>query len=108
MDFTKFVRKPFLVEAVKVTKENISEIAELVGTIQKKEDGTPYIKVDRRLFLNVDRVYPGFWMTKMGDRIRCYSKQVFEKQFTEVNSHNELLVRKLSNPTDEDKENDPI
>lgn len=84
MDFTTFVRKPFTVEAVEVTPENIEEIAKLVGTLRTKENGTPYIQVDRRLVPNIYRVYPGFWMTKMGDNIRCYSKRVFEEQFIQT------------------------
>lgn len=81
MEFTTFVRKPFRVEAVEVTAENISDIAGFVGTLRHKDNGTPYIQVDRRLVPNVFRVYPGFWMTKMGDNIRCYAKRVFEEQF---------------------------
>jgi len=84
MEFTEFVRKPFLVEAVEVTADNIEEIAEFVGTLRKKDDGTPFIQVDRRLIPNVFRVFPGFWMTRMGDNIRCYSRRIFTDQFTEV------------------------
>lgn len=81
MDFTNYVRKPFVVEAVEVTEDNIEEIAPHVGRLREKDDGTPYIQVDRRLIPNVFRVYPGFWMTRMGDNIRCYSKRVFTDQF---------------------------
>ena len=81
MQFNTFVRKPFTVEAVEVTKDNIEEIAPFVGTMRQKEDGTPYIQVDRRLVPNIFRVYPGFWMTKMGDNIRCYAPKVFNEQF---------------------------
>lgn len=83
MEFTEFVRKPFVVEAIEVTEENISDLAEFIGTLRKKDDGTPFIAVDRRLIPNVYRVYPGFWMTRMGDNVRCYSKKVFTEQFTE-------------------------
>lgn len=81
MEFTTFVRKPFIVEAVEITAENIGELADLVGALREKEDGTPYIQVDRRLVPNIFRVYPGFWMTRMGDNIRCYSQKVFREQF---------------------------
>lgn len=84
LEFTEFVRKPFVVEAIEITKENLEDIAKFVGTIRQREDGTPYIQVDRRLIPNVDRVFVGFWMTKMGGNIRCYSKRVFSGQFTEV------------------------
>lgn len=85
MDFATFVRKPFTVEAVEVTEENIAEIAEvmMIGTLRHKENGSPYIQVNRRLFPNLFRIYPGFWVTKMGDsdNIRCYSQRIFNNQF---------------------------
>ena len=83
MQFQTFVRKPFVVDAVEITEDNIAEVANLIGVLRKKENGTPYIAVNRRLVPNLFRVYPGFWMTKMGDNenIRCYSKRVFEQQF---------------------------
>jgi hypothetical protein len=82
MDFQPYVRKPFVVEAVEVTEENIGEIATYVGELRSKDDGTPFIFVDRRLVPNIFRVYPGFFMTRMGDHIRCYSRKVFFEQFT--------------------------
>ena len=81
MEFTTFVRKPFVVDAVEVTAENIGEVAKYVGDLREKEDGTPYILVDRRLVPNVFRVYPGFFMTRMGENVRCYSKKIFKEQF---------------------------
>ena len=86
MDFKDYVRKPFVVEAVEITAENIAEVAHLVGDLREKDDGTPYIYVDRRLVPNIYRVYPGFYMTRMGDHIRCYSRKVFHEQFTLANS----------------------
>lgn len=83
MEFTEFIRKPFIVEAVEVTTENIAEIAKYVGDIREKEDGTPFILVDRRLIPNVYRVFPGHWMTRMGDHIRCYTRKIFNEQFVE-------------------------
>lgn len=82
MEFKNYVRKPFAVEAVEVTKENIAEIAKFVGELKEKDDGTPYILVDRRLVPNIFRVYPGFFMTRMAEHIRCYSRKVFFEQFT--------------------------
>ena len=84
MEFSEFVRKPFVVEALEITEENISEVAKFVGTICKNEDESTYIQVDRRLIPNVDRVYPGFWMTKMGKNFRCYSSRIFTQQFTSI------------------------
>lgn len=85
MQFQDFVRKPFTVDAVEVTKDNIEQLAEelKIGVIKNKEDGTPFIQVDKRMVPNVYRVFPGYWVTKMGDNVRCYSKKVFHEQFIE-------------------------
>jgi hypothetical protein len=83
ISFTEFVRKPFVVEAVEVTVDNIEQIAEFVGTMDHKDDGTPFIKVNRKIVPNVLKVYPGFYMTRMGDNIRCYTKRIFLAQFIE-------------------------
>lgn len=83
LEFVEHVRKPFVVEAIEVTTENIGELAQFIGTLRYKDDKdkTPYIAVDRRLIPNVYRVYTGFWMTRMGDNIRCYSRKIFMDQF---------------------------
>jgi hypothetical protein len=83
VEFTTFVRKPFVVDAIEITTQNIAEVANYIGDLREKEDGTPYILVDRRLVPNVLRVYPGFFMTKMGENVRCYSRRIFREQFTE-------------------------
>lgn len=94
MEFTSFVRRPFMVDAVEVTAENIAEVAELVGTL-KTEGDKQYIQVDRRLVPNVYKVYPGFWMTKMGDNVRCYSSHIFETQFLKASPENADFVDAL-------------
>lgn len=81
MDFTTYVRKPFVVEALEITLENIEQVAEYVGDLKQKDDGSPYILVDRRLVPNVFKVYPGFYMTRMGENVRCYSRKIFNEQF---------------------------
>ncbi len=90
MDFSQYVRKPFIVEAVEITLDNMAEVAEQIGEVRKKDDGTPFIHVNPRLVPNVFPVFAGFFMTRMGDHIRCYSPKVFHRQF--VPSHPEILV----------------
>ena len=100
MEYATFVRKPFTVEAVKITPENMDEIAELVGQVRRKVDGTPYILVDRRLVPGVFKVYAGYYMTRMNDNIRCYTPEIFEEQFglqtTQAKDLVESLEKELS------------
>lgn len=86
MEFATFVRKPFVVEAVEITEDNIEEISKFVGTLKRDEEGKPYINVNRMLFPNLFKVFPGFWLTKLDDQIRCYSQIVFERQFIRSNA----------------------
>lgn len=102
MDFTTYVRKPFTVEAIEITRENIEELAPLIGTLRKKENGTPFIQVDRRLVPNVFRVYPGYWMTKMEDNIRCYAKRVFHEQFVETDDEIEGWINYMRGNNESD------
>lgn len=83
-EFNTYQRKPFVVEAVQITAENIEELAPMIGDYRKLEDGTPYILVDSRLVPNLHRAYIGYWITKMGDNFRCYVQKIFEDQFEQV------------------------
>ena len=82
MNFTSFVRRPFLVEAVQITPENIDELALLLGEVKEK-DGEKHILLDRRIVPNIKRAFVGWWVTKLDDNLRCYSPKVFDKEFTQ-------------------------
>lgn len=86
MEFKPFARRPFIIEAVQVTKDNIEEIAALgVGTVCTSSAGVPFIKVDRNVVPHVSRVYIGFWFTRTDrGQIRCYAKKVFDTQYAEL------------------------
>ena len=81
--FTSFVRKPFCVEAVQITAENIGSLATLLGELKEK-DGEVSILIDRRIIPNIKKAYIGWWVTKLDDNLRCYSPKVFEKEFTSI------------------------
>jgi hypothetical protein len=78
--FEKFTRKPFDVEAVQLTEDNIDELARSLGEVKTK-DGKTYIVLDRRVVPNSTRAYLGWWVTKLNDNLRCYSDKVFSAQF---------------------------
>lgn len=101
MEFVTYVRKPFVIEAIEITDENISELADLIGTLRKKPNGTIYIQVDRKLVPTVHRVYPGFWMTKMDDNIRCYARRTFLEQFVENTPDIQVWVDFMNEETQE-------
>lgn len=106
MEFTTFVRKPFKVKAVKVTRENIEDIANEIGRIRYKDTDNeePYVQVDPRKVPNIPYVYLGFYMTEMGDSIRCYSGKVFDQQFVENSPAVEEWIAFLNQSQGNEKE----
>lgn len=83
MEYSPYVRKPFTVEAVQITEENIEEVAELVGEIKEK-DGQKYIALNWRAVPGVNRAYVGWYLTRFGDNLRCFSPKIFKEQFEAV------------------------
>lgn len=83
MEYTEFVRVPFLVQAVQITEENFDDIFELIGKeVKELPGGKRYILIDRRIIPNGHKAQIGGWVTSMNDKIRYYSKSAFEEQFT--------------------------
>ena len=84
MEFNSYIRRPFVVEAVEITEENLEEVAKYVGEVKSDDEGNRYIRVDRRLVPALFKVYPGFYFTRMGDKHRCYTPEIFAKQFADA------------------------
>lgn len=82
MEFNQYVRRPFTVEAIEITAENIEEVAALVGKLQTKGE-TTFIALNRRIVPNIGRAYVGWYLTRLGDNYRCYAPKVFKGQFIE-------------------------
>lgn len=100
MDFSTYVRKPFMVEAVEITEINMQDVADLIGKVDKDDEGKICIVITRKGIPGVPKVYPGFWLTKMGSNIRCYSAKAFTNQFVEGNSEIDKWVEIFSKHDD--------
>lgn len=91
MKFTSFIRRPFLVQAVEITPENITQVAKYIGDVRDRDDGTKFILVNPRLVptgeRGITRVYPGYFVTKMGDNYRCFTRQDFKDLFVQHDEH---------------------
>ena len=81
LNFETFVRRPFTVEAVLITEENIAEIADLIGKLKTGDDGSPFIAIDKRIVPNMTRAFLGWYMTRLNDNYRCYAPKPFFDQF---------------------------
>lgn len=80
MQFKTYNRKPFTVEALLITDENIEEVAPMIGEIRKK-GREPYIAINPWVVPHVTRAYSGWWITKVDNILRCYSPKAFSEQF---------------------------
>lgn len=80
-DFVEYIRKPFSVQAVRVTRENLDDLAPFVGKVERTPEGKPYIQADRHLCQSSLKVWPGYFVTKHGKKVRVFSRKAFEEQF---------------------------
>lgn len=82
----KFARKPFYVDAVRVSEANISEVAEWCGGVLMEEDGAPYIKVTvhRPLTDRQTMAFLGDWILESGNGFKVYTPKAFDKSFEKV------------------------
>lgn len=89
-----YVRRPFQVQAFEITQDNIAELAPHVGELCD-DDGTPFIKSDKKKVGNNFKVWPGFFATVLKGHVRCYSRKTFFEQFGELNDRTSPVVEFL-------------
>jgi len=58
MEFNEFVRRPFKVEATRITEENIEEIAKMIGEVKTKGN-EKFILLDKRIVPSMNRAHVG-------------------------------------------------
>jgi hypothetical protein len=87
MDIKKFVRKPFFVDGVQVTEENLDEVGRWCnGHVHTNEKGQRFIKVEveRPLYDRQTRAFVGDWVLRSHKGFKVYTNQAFEKSFDEA------------------------
>ena len=89
----KFARKPFYVDAVRVSEANMKEVAEWCdGTIKtqgdagRAEEEVPFIavKVYRPLNERQSQAFVGDWVLFAGSGFKVYTPKAFDKSFEKV------------------------
>ncbi len=89
MKTLKYIRKPFVVEAVQLTEENFDEVlAWCDGSRDVDRQNQVHIRVRVRHPLNArqTRAYVGDWVLRAGEGFKIYNAPAFEKSFQEVPS----------------------
>lgn len=80
-----WVRKPFYVEAVHVTDDNMEVVAAWCGgkILATKSDNSRYIKVNVKNAMSArqTKAFVGDWVLKSGDSFKVYKHDSFLKVF---------------------------
>lgn len=83
-----FARKPFYVEAVRVTDKNIEEVAEWCGgELGLAEPNRRYIRVSnvsRPLNDRQRQAFVGDWVLRAGNGFKIYTAKAFDRSFEKV------------------------
>ena len=83
----KYIRRPFEVEGVQVTEDNIVEVCEWASGNIEVEGDLPgskrliRIKVKHPLNARQTKAYPGDWVLKAGEGFKIYNEVAFDKSF---------------------------
>lgn len=82
----KFMRKPFYIDAVRVSELNIKDVAEWCGgEIQTTDEGTFIeVKVYRPLTPRQSQAFIGDWVLSSGNGFKIYTPKAFDKSFEKV------------------------
>lgn len=97
----QFVRKPFNVEGIQVTLDNMAEVATWCGgTVVTPEAGAaPYIKVNVARPLNERQTkgFAGDWILQAGGGFKVYTSKAFYASFDPADP---TITRELPTPTE--------
>lgn len=86
MKTSKFARKPFYVDAVRVSEDNIEEVAAWCqGEVLEDEEGRHIkVRVHRPLTDRQTKAYLGDWVLFAGTGFKVYVPKAFDKSFEKV------------------------
>lgn len=100
IETTKFARRPFYVDAVQVTEENMDEVAtwcqgdvmtdvKAITAPETSGDDHPYVKVrvHRPLTERQTKAFVGDWVLYAGTGFKVYTPKAFEKSFEKADKH---------------------
>lgn len=102
---TKYARKPFFVDVITVTDENMEAAAEWCqGTVCTNGDGVKYVKVrvHRPLTEKQTQAFAGARILYAGTGYKVYTPKAFEKSFEPANETDMLKRPEFGDATDAD------
>lgn len=87
IEWTKYTRKPFPVNAIQITADNMEEVAKAIGSeIRTDHHGAKYVYVEVFKPLNDRQTkgYIGDWMLSANNGYKAYTDKAFQNSFDKV------------------------
>lgn len=99
LETTKYVRKPFLIDAAQVTPENIQEIAKWVDGEIRSDDLGQYVKVRVHRPLNdrQTKAYVGDHVLYAGTGYKVYTPKAFANSFEQASGESVMVDTRVAN-----------
>lgn len=101
LNIQKYIRRPFTVQAVQVTLENMHEVAEWCGGVVVKADRpeNSYVKAKIAHPLNKrqTQAFAGDYVLKMGRGFKIYLEKAFGKTFIPADESARMFVDPVNN-----------
>lgn len=93
LETTQYIRKPFNIDAVKVTSQNMSEVAKWVDGDIRTDDLGQYVKVrvHRPLNERQTKAYVGDWVLYAGTGYKVYTDKAFRNSFEQSSGESRLI-----------------
>lgn len=93
LETVKYVRKPFLIDAVQVTADNMAEVAKWVDGDVRSNDLGQYIKVrvHRPMNERQTQAYVGDWVLYAGTGYKVYTPKAFINAFRPADGETEIV-----------------
>ena len=115
MEIQKFQRKPFSVDGVCVTDDNINEVAEwCLGKVEESDKGVKHIRVDahRPLTERQTMAFIGDWVLFHNRGFKVYTEAAFSRNFELVQAgtgsdHAEFIPEDTPIPVFKPEDGDP-
>jgi len=94
LETSQYVRKPFNIDAVRVTAENIQEVARWVDSeVRNDQRDGQYVKVRVHNPRNEKqtKAYVGDWVLYAGTGYKVYTNKAFLKDFDKVSDETKMV-----------------
>lgn len=83
LETVKYVRKPFYIDAVQVTAENLADVAKWADGDVRSDENAKYIhvRVHRPINDRQSKAYVGDWVLYAGTGFKVYTPKAFAQSF---------------------------